>query len=64
MTPHTDDWFTLPEAARLWNVSDPALLRQRIRRGTLTARKVGRDWLVHREEMARVFGPPPMKDGR
>lgn len=43
------DFLTLPEAARLAGLRDSSALRAAIRRGTLRAEKVGRDWLTRRE---------------
>jgi excisionase family DNA binding protein len=44
--------MTLTEAAAELGV-DASTLRHQIRRGSLRARKVGRDWTVSRRELAR-----------
>ena len=54
----TEEWLTLKDAGQRWG-RHPDNLRQRIARGTLQARKVGRDWMVAAAEMRRAFGDPP-----
>ena len=44
--------LSIPEAARSLGLS-PATLRQQIRNGKMTARKVSRDWYVTAEEVER-----------
>lgn len=44
------EWITTGEAARLTGYH-PAHIRLLIRRGTLSATKVGRDWLLRRDEV-------------
>lgn len=45
--------MTLKEAAMRLGLSDPAVLRQAIKRGALTAKRVGRDWTVTVKEIER-----------
>lgn len=51
-----EEWMTLTEAGRRWNVS-AHYLRTRIGRGTLTARKSDQIWLVSRAAMEAAYGP-------
>jgi excisionase family DNA binding protein len=44
--------MTLPEAARALGCTD-SNLRHAIKRGSLRATKIGRDWLVSSEEVTR-----------
>ena len=52
------EYLTLREAGLLWN-KDPSSLRNAIRSGKFTENelgKPGRDWLIKRSAMQRVFG--------
>lgn len=46
MTVQTLEWFTVPEAATRWRVSEDTVLRM-IRDKTILAKKFGRQWRIH-----------------
>lgn len=51
--------YTLKEAAELWGISSPDLLRQKIARNRFTSdevRKSGDTWLITKDAMVRVYG--------
>lgn len=48
-------YITLRDLAAQRGIT-PDSLRQRIRRGTLKANKVGTTWVIDRKEAARVLG--------
>lgn len=57
--------YTLKEAAELWGLSSPDLLRQRILRhvekGTLSTNEVRKSadtWLITKDAMIRLYGEP------
>ena len=45
------DPVSTQEAAKLLNVKDATTVRQAIRRGSLKAHKVGRDWFIEIEDL-------------
>lgn len=55
--------LTLPQAAELLRLT-PDTLRQQIHKGRLQATKLGRDWLVTRDELDRYTEEHLGKRGR
>lgn len=52
--------YTLKEAAQLWGLSSPDLLRQKISRNRFTSdevRKSADTWLITHDAMVRMYGP-------
>ena len=55
-----DDVLTCPEAAELWSITEDKIKRY-AREGKFAedeARKAGKNWLITRQGMTRVFGEP------
>ncbi len=54
-----DKVYTLKEAAKLWGLSSPDLIRQKIARGRFTSaevRKSADTWLITYDAMIRLYG--------
>jgi excisionase family DNA binding protein len=51
----TLEWWTVRECASRWNVSEDTVIRM-IDRGEVMARKFGRQWRIHNDEVERLEG--------